>query len=247
MGRRNWSRPKSQKVTFKSIVSFDYLTRLPSFEWSIICRSVRDVMTELEELNKSINEMNSMVGDKEAVRSTYEKVGTKVKEVAEKVRNVSESMVRMWTSLELRKKEYKRLKVLLTEHVKEIFAHVLQIRKFSGTLDIDHDKQSLELVVVPQHGTTNKRHILSGGERSYATVSFLITLWQVMEFPFYFLDEFDVFMDKVNRRAAMDMLVGHGLDHRSSQFVFLTPQDVSSVQPNADVTVHRMADPQTNL
>lgn len=76
-------------------------------------------------------------------------------------------------------------------------------------MEIDHDNKTLELIVVPQHGSQNKnhKHILSGGERSYSTVAFLMALWQVMEYPFYFLDEFDVFMVSLNTKKNFGFII----------------------------------------
>lgn len=63
------------------------------------------------------------------------------------------------------------------------------------------EEETLDLIVIPQHGsqgiTTTAN--LSGGERSFSTVAFLYSLWQCVDFPFYFLDEFDVFMVGVRK------------------------------------------------
>lgn len=65
----------------------------------------------------------------------------------------------------------------------------MDINHGSGILEIHctgRDSASLRLA-----DTTSS---LSGGERSYATVAFIMALWDCMELPFYFMDEFDVFM-----------------------------------------------------
>lgn len=48
---------------------------------------------------------------------------------------------------------------------------------------------------------------LSGGEKSFATICLLLSLWEAIGCPIRCLDEFDVFMDAVNRKVSMKMIV----------------------------------------
>lgn len=73
---------------------------------------------------------------------------------------------------------------------------ILKLRDFDGTIDIDHKERKLKISVVPRDHNKNavsSTKALSGGERSYSTVAFLISLWSCVDHPFYFLDEYDVF------------------------------------------------------
>lgn len=94
---------------------------------------------------------------------------------------------------------------------------------------------------------TKNTQSLSGGERSFTTVCFIMSLWDAMEAPFRILDEFDVFMvsavrghahsalkatpslslqDMLNRRIAMTSMLQYADQQCQRQFIFLTPQDM---------------------
>jgi hypothetical protein len=64
----------------------------------------------------------------------------------------------------------------------------------------------------------------AGGERSFTTVAFILALGKFTESPFRAMDEYDVFMDAVNRRIATQTLLEFALEENNLQFVLLTPQ-----------------------
>ena len=67
---------------------------------------------------------------------------------------------------------------------------------------------------------------LSGGERSFSTVSFIMALWEAVESPFRCLDEFDVFMDLMNRKISMQLMLEEAKSQGRRQFIFFTPQNM---------------------
>jgi hypothetical protein len=48
---------------------------------------------------------------------------------------------------------------------------------------------------------------LSGGERSFTCVSFVLSLGKEIATPFFAMDEFDVFMDAVNRKVSLTSIL----------------------------------------
>jgi chromosome segregation ATPase len=58
------------------------------------------------------------------------------------------------------------------------------------------------------------------------------------------MDEFDVFLDPVARKIALDTLVeiGKRMEHR--QFIFITPQDLSSLQPDNKLRIKKLKAPE---
>lgn len=71
-----------------------------------------------------------------------------------------------------------------------------------------------------------------------------MALWEAMESPFRCLDEFDVFMDMVNRRISMEMMLKVAKEQQERQFILLTPQDMSAIGSSTKVKIFRLLDPE---
>ncbi len=78
------------------------------------------------------------------------------------------------------------------------FSEFLRSRNISGSLKFNHEEQQLDVILNPNKYKHSDEAYdlksLSGGERSFSTVAFLLALWSTTESPVLFLDEFDVFM-----------------------------------------------------
>lgn len=67
---------------------------------------------------------------------------------------------------------------------------------------------------------------LSGGEKSFSTICLLLSLWEAINCPIRCLDEFDVFMDPVNRKIASHMLIDAG-KLATTQYILISPLGVA--------------------
>ena len=74
----------------------------------------------------------------------------------------------------------------------------------------------------------------SGGERTTATMSFLLALQQHVRSPFRAVDEYDIHMDPKNREMIAKILLTMIKD-ANTQYVVITPSQITFAQQDANV------------
>ena len=128
------------------------------------------------------------------------------------------------------------------------FNYLLSERQFRGRMLMDHQAKELDIKVEPdltkQSDAGRETRTLSGGEKSFSTICLLLSIWDAMGSPIRCLDEFDVFMDSVNRSTSMTMMIQAARRAVGRQFILITPQAMNDVDMGPDVRIHRMLDPE---
>ncbi|NXJ38160.1 SMC6 protein, partial [Ciconia maguari] len=212
-----------------------------------VSRTVKSLDAEMNRLRERINSENDRHGNREEIvqqfhdaKERYEDANSKVKNLKKFIRLLEEIMTQRF-------KIYRQFLRLLSLRCKLYFDHLLRIRACSGSILFDHKNETLSIIVQPREedqAALNDVRSLSGGERSFSTVCFILSLWSITESPFRCLDEFDVYMDMVNRRIAMDMILKVADSQHHQQFILLTPQSMSSLPMSSHIRILRMQDPE---
>ncbi|CAM0950661.1 unnamed protein product [Alopecurus aequalis] len=149
-------------------------------------------------------------------------------------------------ALDLRWKKFQRNAGLLKRQLTWLFNEHLGKKGISGFINVDYKSKVLSVeLTMPQDAsrdTVRDTRGLSGGERSFSTLCFTLALHGMTEAPFRAMDEFDVFMDAVSRKISLDTLIDFAVA-QGSQWVFITPHDISMVKPGDRVKKQQMAAP----
>ncbi|TKY90975.1 hypothetical protein EX895_000974 [Sporisorium graminicola] len=168
-------------------------------------------------------------------------------EAKDEVKNMNEAERRLRSSLAVRYAKWNFFRRSIAVRAKSNFARNLGTRGYEGTLKFNHKSEKLSLAVDTQaHDQSNRggsgatqtqraaqQHSnkgMSGGERSFATACLLLSLWQAMSSPIRCLDEFDIFMDQVNRRVALQMIINEAKATPHVQYIMITPQEMPDMK-----------------
>ncbi|XP_030411243.1 structural maintenance of chromosomes protein 6 isoform X1 [Gopherus evgoodei] len=210
-------------------------------------RTVKSLDTEMNRLRDQINSKRDHHGNREEIIKQLIEAKDKYQDAESKVKNLKKFIKLLDQIMTQRYKMYQQFRRCLTLRCKFYFNFLLCQRSYSGKMSFDHKNETLSITVQPgdiNKAALNDMRSLSGGERSFSTVCFILSLWSIAESPFRCLDEFDVFMDMVNRRIAMDMMLKMADSQRHRQFILLTPQSMSSLPTSGLIRILRMQDPE---
>ncbi|CAK7207905.1 Structural maintenance of chromosomes protein 6 [Sporothrix eucalyptigena] len=198
----------------------------------------------------------------EQLEARRRKLGMTDEEASTRMADAQAAFDKMQTVCEVSKKHIEAIEAALCERLSKWrlfqrrisansrtnFIYLLSERGYRGKLLLDHKRKKLMVQVEPDETrlkvSGRDTRTLSGGEKSFSSICLLLAIWEAMGSPLRCLDEFDVFMDNVNRDVSTNMLVDAARRSVGRQYIFITPNAIQGNARNApDVKIIRLTDP----
>jgi chromosome segregation ATPase len=164
-------------------------------------------------LQNSLNEYKKRLGGTEdQLNERYIEARRVFDSARTSYEGLRELLLLLKKSFNQRMKMYRRFQKFISCRSRINFNYLLSERAFRGKLSIDYKHKLLDVSVEPDETTKSSKgratKTLSGGEKSFSSICLLLALWEAMGAPLRCLDEYDVFMDNVNRDVSSKMIVG---------------------------------------
>ncbi|MCW4052273.1 MAG: hypothetical protein NWE78_03550, partial [Candidatus Bathyarchaeota archaeon] len=192
-------------------------------------RLVSEILDEIRLTDGFLSALKDVSEDIERMYESYSKLYLDLKE---KARTVAENRQVAMEEVQARMESWRIVMQNLLSHVSIQYRKILSESQALGEVRLAYENDigaaGLEVLVgfkgakpVPLDAYTQ-----SGGERSMATISFLLALQQHVQSPFRAVDEYDVHMDPRNRETITNLLIDSvkGLD---SQYLIITPSQIT--------------------
>lgn len=205
-------------------------------EWEL---PMAKLEVQIRQLEKEVHRLDKPTNAKDGVdaKRHHEEKRRKLQKTIRR-RERAEDLVahqydELCASVSQRRKQFQRALRNLTRTMDMQFKGHLHSKGWTGSLqfDLNANELSLEVTVRTDESQTaiSDARVLSGGERSFATLCFALTLQENVEAPFRAMDEFDIFMDDVTRKMCLKSAVDFAIRH-GSQWIFITPHNIDSVE-----------------
>jgi len=200
-------------------------------------KTISDILDEIRLTDGYLAALRDVSEDIERMYESYSKLYLELKD---KARQVAENREKTLEEVSTRMEAWGNVIKDLLGHVSVQYQKILSQAQGMGNVNLtnvhDIEDAGLEVLVgfkgapsVPLDAYTQ-----SGGERSMATMSFLLALQQHVQSPFRAVDEYDVHMDPKNRETIAKLLI-ESVKGLNSQYLIITPSQITFAEQDVHI------------
>jgi chromosome segregation ATPase len=193
-----------------------------------------------DEIRLTDGHLAALANVSEDIEHQYESYSKLFLELKEKAQMVAENRQKTLEEVATRMQSWRNVIQNLLDRVNVEYQKIMAQTRATGEVRIantqDIEAAGLEILVGFKGGkpVPLDAYTQSGGERTTATMSFLLALQQHVRSPFRAVDEYDIHMDPRNREMIAKILIATIKD-ANAQYIVITPSQVTFAQENANI------------
>jgi chromosome segregation ATPase len=202
-----------------------------------VVKSPADIINEIRETDGHLAALAAVSEDIERMYESYSKLFLELKE---KAQVVAENRQKALEEVATRMQSWRNVIQNLLDRVNTEYQKIMEQTRAAGEVRLGNTQEietaGLEILVGFKGGkpVPLDAYTQSGGERTTATMSFLLALQQHVRSPFRAVDEYDIHMDPRNREMIAKILISTIKD-ANAQYVVITPSQITFAQENANL------------
>jgi len=200
----------------------------------------KDISEIIDEIRVTEGHLAALVDVSEDVERMYESYSKLYLELKEKAQLVAENREKTLEEVKTRMQAWRTVIETLLERVNLEYQKTLNQALAVGEVRLangqDIEMAGLEILVGFKGGkpVPLDSYTQSGGERTTATMSFLLSLQQHVRSPFRAVDEYDIHMDPKNREIIAQMLVSR-VNDSNAQYMVITPSQITFTKDGVNI------------
>jgi len=194
----------------------------------------------VDEIRVTDGHLAALADVSEDIERMYESYSKLYLELKEKAQLVAENREKTLEEVKTRMQAWRSVMQSLLDRVSLEYQKIMGQTLATGEVRLanghDIETAGLEILVGFKGGkpVALDAYTQSGGERTTATMSFLLALQQHVRSPFRAVDEYDIHMDPKNRELIARMLLSTIKD-ATAQYIIITPSQITFAQKDANI------------
>jgi chromosome segregation protein len=202
-----------------------------------VLKSAAEILDEIRVTDGHLAALSDVSEDIERMYESYSKLYLELKE---KAQVVAENREKVLEEVKVRMQAWRTVMQSLMDRVDLEYEKIMGQALATGEVRLanghDIETAGLEILVGFKGGKplALDAYTQSGGERTIATMSFLLALQQHVRSPFRAVDEYDIHMDPKNREMIARMLLSTIKD-ATAQYIVITPSQITFAQEDANI------------